>query len=183
VEQGGRVRFFGHDEQGAEAAAERALALHLSNDEVNRLRIVIKNHMRFHFHTSRMEGEGQLPSRRSIYRFFRESGPAGVELVLLGLADLRGTHGPNLKQETWTAALDVARILLENYFEKPHETIAPPRLLDGHDLMNALGLKPGPLVGDALEAIREAQATGKISTRDEALAFGKSWLDEQRHSS
>ena len=183
VEESGRVRFFDHDEQGAQVAAERALAFHLSNDEVNRLRVVIKNHMRFHFHTSRMEGEGKSPSRRSIYRFFRESGPAGVELVLLGLADLRGTQGPNLKQESWTAALDVARILLENYFEKPEETIAPPRLVDGHDLMSALDLKPGPVVGDVLEAIREAQATGKVSTREEALAFGKAWLEEQHNSS
>ncbi len=183
VEESGRVRFFDHDELGAQVAAERMLALHLSTDETHRLRTVIKNHMRFHFHTSRMEADGQPPSRRAIYRFFRETGSAGVELVLLGLADLRGTHGPNLKQETWTAALDVARILLENYFEKPEETIAPPRLLDGHDLMSSLALKPGPVVGDVLEAIREAQATGKVSTREEALAFGKNWLDEQRHSS
>lgn len=183
VEEGGRIRFFDHDELGAKVAVERAQAFHLSNDEVQRLRIVIKNHMRFHFHTSRMEGEGKSPSRRAIYRFFRESGTAGVELVLLGLADLRGTHGPNLTQETWTAALDVARILLENYFEKPQETIAPPRLLDGHDLMSALDLKPGPAVGEALEAIREAQATGKVSTREEALDFGKRWLEERHNSS
>jgi tRNA nucleotidyltransferase/poly(A) polymerase len=183
VEEGGRIRFFDHEVQGAEVAAERAQALRLSTDEIQRLRIVIRNHMRFHFHTSRMDGEGQSPSRRAIYRFFRESGVAGVELILLGLADLRATHGPNLKQETWTAALDVARILLENYWEKPQETIAPPRLLDGHDLMRALDLKPGPAVGEVLEAIREAQATGKVSTREEALEFGKHWLEEQHNSS
>ncbi|MBI5296359.1 MAG: HD domain-containing protein [Chloroflexi bacterium] len=183
VEEGGRIRFFDHEVQGAEVAAERAQALRLSTDELHRLRIVIRNHMRFHFHTSRMDGEGQSPSRRAIYRFFRESGAAGTELILLGLADLRATHGPSLKQETWSAALDVARVLLENYWEKPQETIAPPRLLDGHDLMRALELKPGPAVGEALEAIREAQATGKVSTREEALEFGKHWLEEQHNSS
>lgn len=183
VEEGGRIRFFDHEVQGAEVAAERAQALRLSTDELHRLRIVIRNHMRFHFHTSRLDGEGQSPSRRAIYRFFRESGAAGTDLILLGLADLRATHGPSLKQETWSAALDVARILLENYWEKPQETIAPPRLLDGHDLMSALELKPGPAVGEALEAIREAQATGKVSTRAEALEFGRRWLEEQHNSS
>ena len=80
-----------------------------------------------------MEDEKKAPSRKAIYRFFRDVGEAGVDLVLLGLADLKGTRGPTLTQETWTAALDVARILFENYWEKPEETVAPPRLLDGHD--------------------------------------------------
>jgi hypothetical protein len=31
-------------------------------------------------------------------------------------------------------------------------------------------------VGKVLEAIREAQATGKVSTREEALSFVKDWL-------
>ncbi|HEY6074476.1 MAG TPA: DUF5678 domain-containing protein, partial [Anaerolineales bacterium] len=96
VEPEGRVRFFGHDQMGAKAAVRRAEALHLSNDEIERLRVVISNHMRFHFHTSKMEGEGKAPSRKAIYRFFRDSGQAGPDLVLLGLADLRGTQGAGL---------------------------------------------------------------------------------------
>ncbi len=134
--------------------------------------------MRFHFFTSRMEGEQKEPSRKAIYRFFRDSGEAAVDLVLLGLADLRGTYGSTLTQGTWTAALDVARILLENYWEKREETIAPPRLLDGNDLMRELSLKPGPIIGQLLEAIREGQATGKIGTREEALEFARQqWKD------
>ena len=87
VEPNGRVRFFDHDQLGAEAAAQRAAALHLSNDEIERVRTVIQNHMRFHFHTSRMAGQGKEPSRRAIYRFFRDSGAAGPDLVLLGLGE------------------------------------------------------------------------------------------------
>jgi len=175
VEESGRVRFFDHDKQGAEVAAQRGLAFNLSNDEINRLRLVIANHMRFHFHTSRMDGDGKSPSRKAIYRFFRASGEAGVELVLLGLADLRATQGNTLQQETWSAALDVARILLENYWERPAETIAPPRLLDGRDLMKELSLEPGPVIGQLLEAIREAQATGKVETREQAFDFARNW--------
>ena len=176
VEPGGRIRFFGHDEQGAETAAGRAAALHLSNAEIDRVRTVIANHMRFHFHTSRMEGEGREPSRRAIYRLFRDAGEAGVELVLLGLADLRGTRGTALTQETWTAALNVARLLLENYWEKPEESVSPPRLVDGHELMRVLGMEPGPRLGQLLEAIREAQATGKVSSREQALEYARSWI-------
>ncbi|MBI5838740.1 MAG: HD domain-containing protein [Chloroflexi bacterium] len=177
-EEKGRIRFFDHDEQGAEAATERARAFNLSNDEIQRLRAIIKNHMRIHFHTSRMEGEDKSPSRKAIYRFFRESGEAGVDLTLLALADLRGTRANTLTQETWSACLDVCRILLENYWEKPEESVAPPRLLTGDDLISGFNLRPGPVIGDLLEAIREGQATGKIETRDQAISFAREWIKE-----
>jgi hypothetical protein len=125
-----------------------------------------------------MAVDRQEPSRRAIYRFFREAGEAGVDLVLLGLADLRGTQGPMLTQATWTAALDVARILLENYWEKREETVAPPRLLDGNDLMKELNIQPGRKIGQLLEAIREGQATGKIHTREEALELARAHQKE-----
>ena len=166
-----RIRFFDHDVQGAETAAERARFFNLSNDEIERLKIIIKNHMRIHFHGSRMAGENRVPSRRAIYRFFRESGEAGVDLVLLGLADLRGTQANALTQDTWSAYLEVSRILLENYWEKPQETVAPPRLVNGDDLMRELKLQPGPVIGELLEAIRERQATGKIETREQAIEY------------
>jgi poly(A) polymerase len=178
VDQTGRVRFFDHDVQGAEVASQRAREFNLSNDEIERIRLIVKHHMRFHFFTSRLEGDKQEPSRKAIYRFFRDAGEAGVDLVLLGLADLRGTRGHTLPQETWTAALEIARILLENYWEKPQETVAPPRLLDGNELMKELNLQPGRIIGQLLEAIREGQATGKISTRAEAIALARDELQK-----
>ncbi len=182
VDETWRIRFFDHEVKGAEVAANRARALNLSNDEVERIRTVIKNHMRFHFFASRLEGDKQEPSRKAIYRFFRDSGKAGVDLVLLGLADLRGTRGHTLSQETWTASLDVARILLENYWERPQETVAPPRLLNGNDLMSELNLEEGRIVGQLLEAIREAQATGKVETREQALDFAREYLKKSESS-
>ena len=107
---------------------------------------------------------------------------AGVDLVLLGLADLRGTQGPTLTQQTWSVALDVARILLENYWEKPQETVAPPRLLNGNELMSALGLEPGRIVGQLLEEIREGQATGKVESREQALALAQEYLKKSEIS-
>jgi tRNA nucleotidyltransferase/poly(A) polymerase len=174
----GRIRFWGHEEKGAEMTAVRASALHLSNDEIHRLRLVTRNHMRIHFHSSRIESEHKTPSRKAIYSFFRDAGEAGVDLTLLALADTRATYVHTLTQDTWAAALDICRILLENYWENPAETISPPRLLGGNELMNEFELKPGPRVGEILEALREAQATGKVSTREEALNFARNWLKE-----
>jgi tRNA nucleotidyltransferase/poly(A) polymerase len=176
IDETGRIRFFDHDVLGAQVAASRAEALHLSNDEADRVKTIVANHMRFHFFTSRMEAEKKGPSRKAMYRFFRDSGEAGVDLILLGLADLRGTRAHALTQSSWTATLDVARILLENYFEKPQETIAPPRLLNGHELMRDLDLESGPAIGQLLEAIREEQAIGKVETREQAFAFARTWM-------
>ncbi len=180
VDQAGRIRFFDHEIKGAQITAERAGALRLSQDEIEHLKTLVAHHMRFHFFTALLAENQQGLSRKAIYHFFRDAGRSGIDLIPLGLADLRATHGHALKQETWAAALEVARQLLENYWEKPHESIAPPRLVDGHDVIEAYHLEPGPLVGQVLEAIREAQATGKIATREEALAFGQRWLEEHQ---
>lgn len=182
VDPAGQIRFFDHDVMGAEVAAKRGGAFNLSNDEIERVHAIVKHHMRFHFFSNRLEGNRQEPSRKAIYRFFRDAGKAGVDLVLLGLADLRGTRGHTLTQETWTAALNVARILLENYWERPQETVAPPRLLDGNDLMRDLNLEPGRIIGQLLEGIREAQATGKIESREQAFEYARRQLKDLESS-
>lgn len=179
VEESGRIRFFDHDMQGAEVAARRAKFFNLSNEEVERVRIIIKNHMRMHFFADRISKQNQPPSRKAIYRFFRDSGEAGVDLILLGLADVRGTYAHSLTVDTWNAYLEVARILLENYWERPQEVVSPPRLLDGNDLMKELDLKAGPLIGRILEAVRENQAAGKINDRAEAIEFARAEVQKE----
>jgi poly(A) polymerase len=169
VGEQGQVRFLGHDQRGAELAAERARLLSLSNDEMEHMEIVIRNHMRLHYLADRLVKEKKAPSRRAIYRFFRDVGQAGIDSVLLGLADCRATYEHSLPQETWSAYLDVSRTLLENWWEKPQESIAPPALINGNDLIKAFGISSGPKLGELLEAVREAQATGKVCTRMEAL--------------
>ena len=83
TDETGRTHFLGHEIQGAARAAGRGRALRLSNDEIGRLETIIANHMRFHFHVSRMEAQSKLPSRKAIFRFFRDTGKAGVDLILL----------------------------------------------------------------------------------------------------
>jgi tRNA nucleotidyltransferase/poly(A) polymerase len=178
VDERGRTRFFEHDVRGAKTAVKRAEAFNLSNDELERIEKIVHHHMRFHFFTSRLEDDHQEPSRKAIYRFFRETGEAGVGVVLLGLADLRGVRGPTLTQKKWTVALDVARILLENYWEKREEIVAPPRLLNGNELMQELNIQPGPRVGELLEAIREGQAIGKIQSREQALVYAREYIKD-----
>ncbi len=178
VDEAGRIRFFDHDVKGAEVASTRGHTFNLSNDEIQRVKKIVYNHMRFHFFTMQLDGKKHAPTRKSIYRFFRDAGEAGVDLILLGLADVRGTYDHTLTREFWQTNLDIANILLENYWEKREETVAPPRLLDGNDLIKELNLDAGRIIGQLLEAIREEQATGEISTREEALALARKLLNQ-----
>jgi len=52
--------------------------------------------------------------------------------------------------------------------EFAQEPLIPPPLIRGDDLI-ALGLKPGPRMGQLLEAIQTAQLEGEVTTREEAL--------------
>ena len=179
IEESGRIRFLGHDEMGAQTAVRRGTALHLSNDELERLKLLIRHHMRVHAHSSRKDA-GHEVSRKAMYRFFRDSGEAGIDLILLAMADTRATYDHSMTQEHWAATLDVCRALLEAWFEKADEIIRPPQLLNGDDLINELKLKPGPEIGKLLEAIRETQAAGNLTDREQALAFARGWLAKTR---
>ena len=154
----------------------------LSNDEITRLGTVVRNHMRILFHINRLAGDSKPPSRRAIYRFFKDTGPAGVDICLLALADLRATYEQTLPQNVWTAALDIVRTMLENWYEKPDESIDPPALVNGDELMLELNLEPGKLIGDLLETLREAQAMGKVASRDQALQMAREKVEELKES-
>ena len=174
VEAGGRIRFFGHDLQGASVAVKRGRALRLSNPELERLRLIVQHHMRPLF----LVNTGQTLSRKAIYRFFRDTGLAGVDICILSLADDLATYGPGLPQDLWANHLDVVRQLLEAWWENPQESVAPAPLLDGHILIDEFGLKPGPQIGILLELVREAQAAGEIDDLSTARAFITQYLSQ-----
>lgn len=164
----GIIRFFDHEVVGARMAAARLRKLRLSGAEVERVRTVVLNHLR----PGQLARE-QKVTRRAIYRYYRETGDAGVDVVLVNLADHLATYGPNLREERWSRRLEVAELLLHHYFERREETVAPELPVDGRDLMSELELGPGPEIGRVLELLREAVAAGEVETRAEALALAR----------
>ena len=70
-------------------------------------------------------------------------------------------------------------MLLEAWYEKKDQQVSPPPLLDGTDLMRELSLQPGKLIGELLEAVREAQAMGEVTTQAQALEFARKRLDKE----
>jgi poly(A) polymerase len=175
VEADGRIRFIHHEHISSDLLENRAKALAFSQVEIDRCTTVIKNHMRLHFLSSREE----LPSPRSVYRFFRDCGLAGVDVCLLSLADLLAMYRSTLPQAVWQKELEVAHIMLENWWNKPNSVIRPPRLLNGNDLKGHFGLAGGPIIGKLLEVIQEAQAVGEVISREGAFQLASDWLNGQ----
>jgi poly(A) polymerase len=164
VSSTGEVHFLGHEQLGADWALNRATALRFSNGEAEYIAQIVRNHMR-----PLLLRMGGPVSRRTVFRFFRSTGPCGVAVCLFFLADTLATHGPDLPQDVWQSTVDTVCPLLEGYFEHPAEIIRPVLLLSGIDLMREFGLPPGPQIGELLDALREAQAAGEVATMQEAL--------------
>ncbi len=88
----------------------------------------------------------------------------------MSLADHLATRGPHLDLAHWRQHTRMVEYVLTQRFEQ--ESLAsPPKLVDGHDLIKTFGLSPGPKIGEILEAVREVQASGEVTTRQEALSF------------
>ncbi len=165
-----RVRFFGHNEQGAEVVASILERLRFSNKEIKLVEAMVRYHMR----PNQMSHEGQ-PTKRAIYRYFRDAGSAAIDILFLSLADHLAARGPDLNIPQWEAQAQEADCLLTDCFQQS-SVVAPPRLIDGHDLINVFGLKPGPKIREILEAVKEAQAAGELNTREEALYYVRNRL-------
>ena len=177
VSQGddGRIHFYNHEPVGAQMAAVRLEELRFSRGEVERMRVLVGQHLR-PAHLARAE----RITRRAVYRYFRATSCAGVDVVLLSLADHLATWGPNLQEHYWTRLLEMAETLLTHCFERYEETVDPPPLVTGRDLLTEFGLTPGPRIGRLLEILREAQAAGEVQTRDEALALAGRIVESKR---
>ena len=173
IDEDGRVHFHQHDQIGARLAAERAQALRLSNDESQRVTTIVEHHMRPHW----LYNTRQPLTARAIYRFWRDTGPAGVDICLLAMADFLATYGPTLDVQSWIDYLEMIQRLLDSYFQHHDIAIAPPPVLTGQDLIERFGLQPGPQIGMLLERVREAQVEGTISTYEEALEWVQRLLD------
>ena len=165
-----RVRFYGHAEQGAALAAGILERLRFSNKEIKLVELMVRYHLR----PTQMGREG-MPTQRAIYRYFRDTGSAGIDIIFLSLADHLAARGPDLDREQWKWHTEQANYILTECSRK-ESLISPPKLIDGHDLMDLFGLKPGPQIREILEAVKESQAAGELSTREAALSYVKNRL-------
>lgn len=175
VETDGEIWFIGHEETGAQMVEAITARLRLSNREATMVYQLVRHHLRPGF----LSREPQL-TRRAIYRFFKELGEDGPGCLLTWWADRMATRGPKSRLDQLDQQRGRLEELLNAYFFKADEVVKPPRLIDGRRLMASFHLEPGPLIGELLAAIEEAQAEGRIRTAEDALALAQTLIAQRR---
>ncbi len=186
-----------HAERGARITKQHLKALHFPNKATTFIESLVKAqscpsvlsaaymYSTSYGHSTPYTYDAIIPDRRAIYRFYRDTGEAGVAVVLLALADTASASinaencQPPLSPPPWKTLLNTTEILLTAYFKCKDKIVTPPLLLSGHDLLS-LGIPSGPEIGHLLEILREAQAAGEINTQEEARTFIRTQCQHQR---
>lgn len=97
-------------------------------------------------------------------RFLHRAGPLWATAAAALGARATGSAALERWRSLLPGLLDLARREGESLFD-------PPRLLTGGEVQELLGVPPGPELGKALAAVRQAQVDGKVRTREEAVAL------------
>ena len=170
VEPDGRTRFLGHPEKGAVKANGVCERLRFGNREARFVSLLVEEHLR----PTMLAQPGEAPSHRAIYRFLRDLGEALPACLILSLADAAAATGPRLQRERWRGHVAYCRYVLyeASRIDSPEQGTRK-RLVTGNDLMSELGLEPGPVLGQMLAQLDEAQAVGEIETRAQAIEYAK----------
>jgi poly(A) polymerase len=151
-QEGNRITFYGHTEQGVAMAEEILKRLKRGRAVWERVAYLVHNHLR----------PVQAPEMRlsTLKRFLREEGID--ELLELARIDALSSNGD----------LQYYRFCTERLAQLKDEEIRPEPLLRGGDLIE-MGFKPGPLFGQILHQVEDAQLGGELVTREDALAWVK----------
>jgi poly(A) polymerase len=163
------VSFHHHEVVGARMAEERARALRYPNAVVDDVRKLVELHLRFH-------GYGEGWTDAAVRRYVHDAGHLLDKLNQLTRADVT-TRDPK-RAERFAALQDDLEERIARLAEQENlEAMRPP--LDGRQVMDRLGIPPGPLVGEALAFLMEVRMERGEIPEDEAYRLLEEWAKER----
>ncbi|MDQ3973787.1 MAG: CCA tRNA nucleotidyltransferase [Actinomycetota bacterium] len=168
----GRVSFHHHEVVGARMARHRLRELRYPNETVEAVCQLVFLHLRFHGYA---HGEW---TDSAVRRYVRDAGTP-EQLRRLNLLTRHDVTTQNKAKARWLArAMEEfeARIDLLGQQEELAR-IKPP--LDGHQIMDHLGLDPGPLVGEARQMLLEARLDRGPIGAEEAYRLLDDWARQR----
>ncbi|MEZ5144458.1 MAG: HDIG domain-containing protein [Acidimicrobiales bacterium] len=159
------VSFHHHEVVGARMTRDRMRALRYSNDDVDAVSRLVYLHLRFHTY-----GMGWTDA--AVRRFVRDAGPLLGELISLTRSDC--TTRNRRKAEELARRMDDLEARIDALrAQEALDAIRPD--LDGRQVMEHLGISPGPEVGSALEMLLELRLEEGPLGEEEAYRRLDAW--------
>ncbi|MFD7439887.1 CCA tRNA nucleotidyltransferase [Streptomyces sp. NPDC059909] len=169
-ESDGRVSFHHHEVVGAKMTKKRLTALKYSNDMVKDISRLVELHLRFHGY-----GTGEWTDS-AVRRYVRDAGPLLERLHKLTRSDC--TTRNKRKASALSRAYDGLEERIAQLKEQEElDSIRPD--LDGNQIMEILGVGPGPAVGRAYQALLELRLENGPMEHEAAVAALKEWWAKQ----
>jgi poly(A) polymerase len=163
------VQFHHHEVVGARMAEERLRALRYPNHVIEDVRKLVEMHLRFH-------GYGDGWSDSAVRRYVRDAGPLLDFLNQLTRADV--TTGNRFKAKQFQALQDDLEERIARLAEQENlQALRPP--LDGNEVMEHLGVAPGPVIGEALDYLMELRMEQGPIEKEEAYRLLDEWAAQQ----
>ena len=158
-QDGEMVTFMGHDEEGERITRGVCQRLRVGRRLTDHLAALTKTHLRLGFliHERPLAGE-------RIYAYLRECDPVQADVTLLSVADRLSARGSGslASEEMVRDHLDLAREMFGPALAW-HRDGPPVPPIDGDEVVDLLGIEPGPEVGEVLDELRAATFAGEIS--------------------
>jgi poly(A) polymerase len=163
------VSFHHHEVVGARMARERLAALRYPHDVTDRVVRLIELHLRIHTYAMGW-------TDRAVRRYARDAGPLLDDLNHLVRGDC--TTRNKKKAAMLARRMDELEARITALREQEElDAIRPP--LDGRQVMELLGLEPGPTVGRALDHLLELRLDEGPMDTDEAARRLRAWAADQ----
>lgn len=166
----------GHEMIGEQMAERICRRLRFSTDEIKLIKFLVREHLRIGRFAEMSPGKRatllkthenpEAPCERPAERF-----PFFMKLLALMICDCEASAH---KSSGWLPVVQAVPPLLLRVQELAERERAR-KFLDGHDLIE-MGLAPGPRIREILDAVYEQIFSGKVTTREEALALAQHLL-------
>ncbi len=166
LEPGGVVSFYHHDVVGAKLAKKRLRALRFDNDTISAVARLVELHLRFFGYT-----EGAWTDS-AVRRYVRDAGPLLDRLHILVRADV--TTRNRRKADRLSFAYDDLEDRIAALSEQEELAAIRPDL-DGEQIMQILGIRPGREVGEAYRFLLELRLDEGALGTDEATRRLAAW--------
>ena len=173
---GNRVTFHHHDVVGAKMVKKRLRALRFSGEEIKDIAQLVELHLRFHGYSDGMFDDSRGWTDSAVRRYVRDAGDQLERLHILTRADC--TTRNQRKAARLRRAYDDLERRIESLAEQEElDAIRPD--LNGDQIMELLGVGPGPVVGKAYKFLLDARLEHGPLGAERAGEMLQEWWAEQ----